>query len=259
MNPPLIPGLAEELTAAAWRLHRRRLRRLRAAAVGSVAAVFLGTVAVATTLDAPPASAGVQITERDGRVEVLLTDVETRAGVVEDALEDAGLDADVVAVPVSPSLAGQFVGLSGSTDGREIVPLDGNDVAAPGFSIPVDYPGHLELQLGRPARSGETYRALGNALSAGEPLACLDVLGLSLRDLAAVADDHPDLALTIAPYDDDGPVGGAFSFEEALAGPYADWLVAEATAIAADGVLIEVTVDGVRYGQRAPTAVVGCD
>jgi hypothetical protein len=250
VGPTLIPGLGEELTAAAGRLHRRRRRRLRAAAAGSLAVVFIAAMAVTATIDAPPAAAGLEITERDGRVEVRLTDIETRPHVVEDALEAADIDADVAAVPVSPSLIGQFIRISGSNDAG-IEPLDGDGLSAPGFSVSAGFDGHLDLSLGRPAEAGEALLAFGNALSAGEPLECLDLLGAPVRQLADVAAAHPDLEITVRPFAADGPEPALTAIEVASS-PYADWILIDARTFAADAVGFDATADGLPAGSDVP-------
>jgi hypothetical protein len=243
VDPPLIPGLGEELTAAAGRLHRRRRRRLQLATAGAMAVVFVAAMAVTATIDAPPAAAGLEITERNGRIDVRLTDVETRPEVVEHALEDANIDAEVVAAPVSPSLVGRFVSLAATESDLQIEWVDGDGSTAAGFSVPIGFSGHLELTLGRPARNGEGYVAQGSALSAGEPLACSDLLGHPALDLAEIAAEHPNIRFDVRPQGEGG-VEPPVPVVELTTGPYANWRILEVKAVAPEAVLVLLTADG---------------
>lgn len=251
MGPPLIPGLGDELTVAAGRLHRRRRRRFQTATAGALAVVFVGAMAVTAIVDAPPAAAGVEITERDGRVEVRLTDVETRPEVVEDALRDADIDAEVVDAPVGPSLVGRFVYYE-TADSSQLEPIDGIGVTFTSFSVPAGFPDRLELTLGRPARAGEPYAFTGNALSAGEPLACLDLLGRPARDLVTVAAEHPGVELRVLP-----GTGAPVPVEQVTTAPFADWPIVAINATAPDAVLAFVVPDGQTLGVP-PSPPIGC-
>jgi hypothetical protein len=258
VSGPLIPGLGEELAAAADRMHRRRRRRYQAAAAGSLAVLFAGAVLATTTFEAKPASADVRITERNGRVEVLLTDLEARPQVVEDALRDADIDADVVSVPVSPSIVGRFVNLQASAGRSDLEPLDGDITTARGFSVPEGFVGHLELTLGRPARPGEDYAVGGNALSADEPLACRSLQGHPVSELLDVAAADTDLDFLIRPIDPTGTIPPAgLPIAELASSPVAGWKIAYLQTLQPDQVLVTVTPDG-QLQNGIPSPIVGC-
>lgn len=268
MGDTLIPGLADELGRAAERRHRQHRRRMRAATAGFVAVVAIaaGTIAatVTSTVDAPPAGAGVEIQERDGRIEVRLTDLEFRADAVEGALRDAGIDAEVRSSPVGPSNLGRFVSLlvEGGPEVAELLDHDGSSWGT--LSIAADYRGPLTIGIGRPAEPGESYARSSNALALGEPLACLDLLGQPARSLAQVVQDRPgvDILADAMGTDLSGHpviVEGGIPATEIAATPYADWVVRVADAIAADLVKVFITEDGNNPFAGVPRPPTGCD
>lgn len=180
--------LGQELDAAFARSAARRTRRRRVA--GLVAAGF-GVAVAASALSlfvrSSPVGAGVEVSERGGLVYVRLLEGEFDPDEIEMAVRNAGLDVDVDAVPVGPSLVGKFV--RDQIEGSDLGTLrrlgeDGDTFA--GFVLPAGWDGHLSVDVGRPAGDDEDYAVPSNALSEGEPLACTDVIGLLPADAAAL-------------------------------------------------------------------------
>jgi hypothetical protein len=243
----LIPGLADELGRAAVRQHRQRRRRLRATAVGVVATVAVAAGVLTATVDAPPAAAGVEIEVRNGRIFVRLTDLEARAGLVEAVLRDAGIDAGVTAEPVGPSNLGRFV--QSRSDLPEAEQLDLRRGTYATLVVPTGHRGRLTIVIGRPAEPGERYVTSSDAVAPGEPLACLDVLGRPARQLAEIAEDRPGVTIEADAFGTDASgahviVASAIPASSIASSPYADWIVIDAQATAADRVKVHLTVDG---------------
>jgi hypothetical protein len=259
MSPDFVSELRAELVGAAHRLHHRRIRRRRIArraaiAAAVVAVVGLGAGLAATTYDSAPAAAGVQVVTVDGRLVLTVEGVAVAPNAVESALHDHDIDADVVAVPVGPSLVGRF--LVGSIEGDEhAVILDLHGGTFTGFSIPLDYGGHLVLDLGRPARPGEMYHRGSDAFADGEPLACSDLLGQPLTAVARYVAAHPDLRIRVEG-SDGGPPTTFVPLADAVEGPRARWRVARAPPRSARDVDLLVTPDGTDPGARSPGATI---
>jgi hypothetical protein len=248
----LMPGYRDELVRAASRQIRRRQRRRRLAGVAALGAATAAVLTLALNLANPDrAEAGVEITERNGRIEVSLTDVETRPDVVEDALNDAGIDATVAAVPVGPSNVGRFAGFT-ADDPDSVQPIDARGRTFPGFSVPIDYAGHLELRLGRPAELGEPYAEYSDAYLAGEPLHCAGVYGQPATVLADFAADRPELEIDVEPFVDGAPAGDRLSLEAVSNSPFAGYLVVEARSPEPDSVIVRITPDGSSPARLTP-------
>ena len=242
MSEDLLPGLREELVRAAWRAQRRhRWRRVTVGAVAAVAAASIALIAFIAFDSSDPAAAGVEVEIVNGRIEVLLTNLETRPAVVEAALRDVGLDATVTSLPVGPSRVGRFVADAGRLPNAvTVTESDGENFL--GFSAPTGLADHLELVLGRPAE-GEPYALASDAYGAGEPLSCSDVYGDPFAALVTFADDHPDLQITVQAFADTGPVGPPAPL--AQADPSLNELrIADAISPAADTVTVYLTPDG---------------
>ena len=242
MSDDLLPGLREELVQAAWRAQRRhRRRRVTIGAVAAVAAASIALIAVIALDSSEPAAAGVEVEIVDGRINVLLTNLETRPAVVEAALRDVGLDATVTSLPVGPSRVGRFVAdVARLPDAVTITEADGEDFL--GFSAPNGLGDHLELVLGRPA-AGEPYALASDAYAPGEPLSCSDLYGDPFAALVAFADDHPDLRIDVQAFGDAGPAGPPVPVDAADPSSN-DLRIADAISPAADTVTVYLTPDG---------------
>ena len=240
MSDDLLPGLREELVRAAWRAQRRhRWRRVTAGAVAAVAAASIAVIAFIAVDSSDPVAAGVEVEVVDGRIDVRLTNLETRPAVVEAALRDVGLDAEVRAVPVGPSRVGRFIGsVAALPDGVDVVEQDGD--AFLGFSAPVGLADRLDLALGRPA-DGEPYASVSDAYAPGEPLSCADLYGEPFAALVNFADEHPDLAVTVQDFSGEAPSPPVDLAED----PSLNALrIADAISPAADTVIVYLTPDG---------------
>lgn len=230
-------ALGDQLRNAA--LRGRRSQRPQVLLVGAVAAVSI-SVAVATALSSSdPASADVEVSRHNGRIEVLLTNLESDGNLVENALRSEGLDVLVTEVPTGPSRSGRFTGIVSSEPGI----VDVHDEAAPGepflgFSIPDDWAGQLEIGLGRLAGSKENYEAFTDAFAPGEPLACTDAHG---RTLAASVPQLEQLDVLVQPIDAKYTVALVPLADAPEA--YGTWYISAGTAMSATSVILDVTID----------------
>jgi hypothetical protein len=240
--------LREQLVSAAHRqvASSRRVRRHGLLAAAAVAATIALVAAVSIMGRPQPASAGVEIRVVGGRLEIRLTDVETRAGYVQDQIRKAGLDVAVITVPVGPSQLGRFVRVAGD-DPPQLRTIDERGASTfVGFSVPVGWNGHLDLALGRAAHAGEGYVAFSDAYAAGEPLACSGLWGKSAVAAVPIAESrHVDIVFE--PFVDG--LGQPPIAASALAGSgMGGWLVSDAIAVSSNRVLLDITADG-----RPPT------
>jgi len=261
MSParPFVDALGDELYAAAVRrmspaaIARRRRRRL--APVGAsvaVLAVLLGTLLAIARPNT--AQAEVRVERVDDRVVVTLVDLEHRPEHLEAVIREAGLDVSVVSVPVGPSAVGRFVGTLSSQLPAELRVTEGAPTTFTGFSVPVGWSGSLDLQVGRPARDGETYAAFSDAFAPEEPLACTALLGRPATDaLAVLAARHLDGAFLAT-----RPEPAGTQVVAAADLPTTDvsrWVIVAADATSADHVLLRVEsapppIPGVSDGGR---------
>jgi hypothetical protein len=234
---------AQLVTAA----HRRRDRRRRTTAAVAAAACVLAAVAVVGALGATsdPAAAGVDVVVADGVATVRLVDVEYRPGYIEQEIREVGLDVDIVAVPVGPSNVGRFVGDTG--DAPELTRVDADGPSFAGFALPVDWPGSLELQVGRPAEHGEPYAYASDAYATGEPLSCQGMYGRTAEDAVALLDDL-GLEASFLPYAE-GVSLPLLTPGEVAATPQRMWRVSDAHATSPERVVLVITADG-----RPPSA-----
>jgi hypothetical protein len=240
VSEDLLPGLRDELVRAASRVQGRHRRRRLTVAAGAVLAAAAVVVIAVVAVDSPdPAAAGVEVEVVNGRIDVQLTNLETRPAVVQAALRDVGLDATVTAVPVGPSNVGRFV--VSQTDLPGGIDAPGEDTFLR-FSAPVGFRDHLDLGLGLPARD-EPYVIASDAYAPGEPLSCAGLYGEPLTELQAFATDHPDLDIVVQRFD--GSPGPPLSLERAAADPTVTNLrIADALSPAADTVTVYLTPDG---------------
>jgi hypothetical protein len=178
---PFERALRDELVAAAHRGPRRHRRRV-AAAIGAGAAAIAGVAALAWP---SPATADIEVTHRNGQVEVRMVDLETSPRQLAQELADAGVDARVRGEPVGPSNVGRLVAVTidGPDAGAvELVDFDSHDHQA--FRIPERFDGTLEIGVGRQARPGERWTSSSDAFALGEPLHCDDVRDRPLAEVA---------------------------------------------------------------------------
>mgnify|MGYP000848897153 CR=1 FL=1 len=153
----------------------RRMVQLGAAAV-VLMAVAIGVLVVRTH---GRAAADVDVIVDGKDLIVRLNDVETRPQAIIEAARGAGLDVRIRQVPVGPSNVGKFIASTASIPG-DFRPIDRAGDSFTGFRISRDWPGTLELELGRPARTGEAWVAASDALDPEEVLACEPLLGESV-------------------------------------------------------------------------------
>jgi hypothetical protein len=246
-----VDALGDELVAAAERRPAgavevrgprggpARVRRLAVLGIAAVVvALVAGTVALTRTTDR--ASAGVDIAVHDGRVNITLTDLEHDPKVVERAVRATGLDVRVVAVPAAPALVGRFVGEAvGDARPSELHQLRGDASSFAGFSLPVGWPGHLELSVGRPARKGEDYQASPSPFARGQALACLHLVGLSARDAAArLPHVTPDVLFDPLGKGDVNP--GPIAASRIAASAYAGWTVLGGVSRSATTIVLDI-------------------
>lgn len=239
MTSPFQDALREELLQAAHRSVRRRRRGRISAGVAAITAAVGGSLAL---LWPSPAAADVEVTIRDGIVEVRIVDLITDPGEVREAMDEAGLDAEVVGAPTGPSAVGRFVGvglLEG--DGGQVDPLGSDAYSFDGFRLPEGWEGTLVISVGVPARPGQDYDFGSNALARGEPFACRPLVGRTVAE-ARAAGDLEGAAVRVGPtMVSMAPV----PLDDPAARPYLDWYIAGADATSADSVQLTV--------QEAPT------
>jgi hypothetical protein len=251
---PFVDALGDELYAAAVRRTSpravaRRQRRRVLAPLGTAAAavaVVAGTLIVVAGPDT--AQAAVQVEVADGRVVITLVDLEQRPEAIEAELAEAGLDVSIVAVPVGPSTVGRFVGDVATELPPELHVTRGGRTAFSGFSLPLGWPGSLELHVGRAARDGEAYAAVSDAFAPGEPLACSEALGGPAQLALALAQERGLTAsfLALLP----GDAGWQrVDAQDVAAGPFGAWVVMAANATSADDVVVRIQDAGAMTGQ----------
>jgi hypothetical protein len=239
---PFVDAYADELHAAAVRLQARAAAPRRRPVLVPVAAAVAGVALVVGTLlgglRPHAADASVRVQVEEGRVIVTLVDLEHRPEEIEAAVRAAGLDVSVVAVPVGPSEVGRFVGEVASDLPAELRVVDGGRSTFAGFSLPTWWRGSLHLEVGRPARAGETYAAFSDALAPGEPLACTGLLGRPAAQAVPPIAARGLHAAFLA-----SALGGSprrIAAADLHAAGVDAWVVVAASATAADHVVIEI-------------------
>lgn len=237
LGPDFVATLREDLVRAALRQHRRRRAR-RARLTGAVVlavAVAGGAVLIATTPS--PALADVRVEVAQGRVSVTLEDLEHRPGRIEAAIRSTGLDVRVSAVPAGPSGVGRFLGDASSGAVPDLVELDPSSEGFAGFSLPVGWPGRLDLRVGRPARGDESYAAFTDALAPGEPLACQPLLG---RPAVQVAEELAATSLEVAFVAGEGPHLELIAARDVASREYGRWSVVRVDATSRYRVVVRI-------------------
>jgi hypothetical protein len=206
MTPSAPPASVVFLRGELVRAAARRRARGRSLALSVTALLLLvATVALARPV---PALADVDVEVRAGRLFVRLVDLEHRPDHIEGVLRGVGLDASVVAAPVGPSRVGRFVGaLDDAALAAEVHRLGADRDSFGGLSVPLRWPGHLDLRVGRPAEAGEPYAVFSDALAPGEPLACRPLLGRPVAEvLPALASLDLEVVVDRGTGDDDAVV-----------------------------------------------------
>lgn len=183
-----LEGLRDDVVAAARRLdeqaaHHSRAQPSRRAWMLPAAAVVVLIAAVSGLLwssSRTPVSADLEVIRQGDELVIRLTDVETRPDEIEAAARAAGLDIDVVEVPVGPSNVGKFAGASAGAFPESLTadPYDPTS-AFTGFRVPIGFEAPITLQLGRAAEPGESWTLASSATAKGEPLECERVDGVT--------------------------------------------------------------------------------
>ncbi|MFN8049961.1 MAG: hypothetical protein U0Q22_00805 [Acidimicrobiales bacterium] len=158
-----------------------RSRRMLVAAAAGLVAVVGTAVGLALTTDGGTAAADVNVVRDGDEVTVSLAKTVTVSDV-EEALSKAGVHVTVVGVPTGPSQVNLFVGVivfAGS--GAQPISGDPRAVARTTFHAG----NKVELQLGVPAKPGQSYDAATDATARLEPLAGLHLKGRRLGDVRA--------------------------------------------------------------------------
>jgi hypothetical protein len=151
---------ARRATARSPRPVQRRWKPSPVLLATTAAMVMLGALATTTLLPADPAGADVfAITVIEDRVELAVIDIVVDPGaVVEQVADEAGVDAELVAVPVVSALEGEILGTA--SRGGEVAPeltRDANGVISH-ITLPAGFDGKLYIEYGRKAEPGELYR-----------------------------------------------------------------------------------------------------
>jgi hypothetical protein len=183
--------LRPQLVAAAARLHpprRHHVRapspRLRPVMAAVAVAVLVLAAGLFVHLGTRRASAQVQVSRTKQFIAVRIVDAEARPDEVRRELAAAHLPVTVTAVPTGPPLVSRFLALGRSANSPDLEPVDSDGVSYPGFRIPADFTGKLDLYVGRPADKGEAYAVPVDAYAPGEPLSCLGIWGTPVAEAA---------------------------------------------------------------------------
>ncbi|GAA1687564.1 hypothetical protein GCM10009745_35430 [Kribbella yunnanensis] len=102
-----------------------------------------------------------------------------------------GLNITLHLQPVSPSIVGQSIAMSGSADSAQIIPgrypkgCKGTPASpcVPEFTIPLSFRGQADLYVGRTAKPGEAYSGAGDIDAPGEALEGVEYKGRTVAYL----------------------------------------------------------------------------
>ncbi len=165
------------------RAPRRRPRlvpALGAAGIAGLAAVVL-VVALGRSAASPPVARAVVAFHAGAGGDIVATVVNPFAAQaqLDQAFQQHGFDITVTLMPVSPSLVGTVIYMSGGgiTPLQSGACITGGGGCSIGVRIAANFSGQGAIALGRPAQSGETYSSSASAFAAGEPLHCSGLLG----------------------------------------------------------------------------------
>ena len=148
----------------------------RGLAYAAVVLLLVGAVALWPGGQDSVAADVFDIQQRGTSVEVTVIELIDNGDEALEELSEAGLEVEVVMVPVSPSLVGRLVGVH-SLDGGDLDLVSVDGVAVESFVIEVGA-GRLMIEIGETAEGDETY------LFSQEPALCVALAGpQSARDV----------------------------------------------------------------------------
>lgn len=185
------------------RYRRRRLPLLIAAAALIAFLVSLPVVLPSGAPGgAPRAEAAVSFSRDGGFIVAVIEDLNADSEALRDAFAQHGLDITLELIPVSPSAVGTFVYFAWDEKaqrGPAIETLASDDPSCTtmgggtcliGLRVPIDFTGHAEIALGRPAGRGEMYRSGNDGYAAGEALHCSGLYGMTVQATLPVLSDR---------------------------------------------------------------------
>ena len=248
--------------------HRRVSRRVLALAASlAVAGVAIVLVSGVFQRTSTPAFAIRELP--NGVIEIEnVSDIRDVEGL-ENELHEFGIDAEVVAIPASPSMVGEAVAyVPGEGDPNPLPGLShGRDGEPDVFTYRIDpaiFDGRVVIELYVKALPGEAYRAGQEAFAPGEVLGGLQcALGTPLR-AADVAQRLPELGITPRWYvlsdfytESDGS-GGGYHSEQVAEVP--DGEVVASQPLDRETVSFEVVPDGITMPRwhQSPIADIPC-
>lgn len=150
---------------------------------------------VAPTLFDNPTQSALAIERRDGVLHISVRDAVADPDAMTEDLRAAGIDAEVVAVPVVPNLVGRWV--EAEYDGRladgfrpPIVNQAADHVEV--LKMPADFSTWIRLKVGRAAESGEEFEDVTgfNELREHGALHCLGLPEMSPQQAEEVLSTH---------------------------------------------------------------------
>jgi hypothetical protein len=192
---------------------RRRYRRRRVSLALAAAALIAALVALPALLpsgtpgSADRAGAAVSFSQDDGFIVAVIEDPNADSEALREAFAQHGLDITLQLVPASPSAVGTFVYFSldeTAQQGPAIETLASDDPACTtagggscqiGLRVPVDFQGHADIALGRPADPGEKYSTANDGFAAGEALHCSGLYGMAVQTALPVLSERGVMAI----------------------------------------------------------------
>jgi hypothetical protein len=196
----------------------RTIRRRPAVLVAAVAAATLIAVLMPVATDGPSGTA-IASERRDGMIYLKVTDASADPEAMTRDLRAAGIDGEVVTIPVVPSYVGRWI--EAEYDSRRTAVLESpiTEQAGAGvevLEIPADFSTWIRLKVGRPAEAGETYaeNAGANELRADGALTCLgleDMAPPEARDLLAGYGYETSWAYNQSTHADPPPTGEIYA------------------------------------------------
>lgn len=197
----LVTAAARRSAASTAKRGPTRLPTPWPAALTMAAAVIAVALIGAVALRPQPAVADVfVITRAGGAIRLDVVDIVTEPGRVEQQLAtEAGLDAELDAVPAAPELVGHFLRAEFESAVRPEVGFEGGSIAT--VTLPPGFSGRVRLVYGRAAEPGETYTATVTdpscaglwASTAGESLELTAELGSTVRYETIDPDNQRDV------------------------------------------------------------------
>jgi hypothetical protein len=185
-----------------------RLRRRRVSLLIAAAALIALLVALPAILpsgapgSANRAGAAVSFSQDGGYIVAMIEDPNADSEALREAFAEHGLDITLELIPASPSTVGTFVYTSldeTAQQGPAIETLASDDPTCTtagggscqiGLRVPVDFHGHADIALGRPANPGEKYGTANDGYAAGEALHCSGLYGMTVQAALPVLSDR---------------------------------------------------------------------